>query len=115
MLADRREFIPGSTSDLGESELDTPDLTLVAESILSNELQLRVSRTGSVTCRETSSNTVANLQTSRLESYKKSAKLSSWSSKIFGACDVDEHVCLPLHRQIIQGRRIKNSRLLGTL
>jgi hypothetical protein len=37
--------IPGSTTNLGEGELDTPDLTLVAESILADELQLRVPRT----------------------------------------------------------------------
>lgn len=34
--------IPGSTTDLGEGELDTPDLTLVAETVLANNLQLRV-------------------------------------------------------------------------
>lgn len=34
--------IPGSTTNLGEGELDTPDLTLVAETILANELQLGV-------------------------------------------------------------------------
>jgi hypothetical protein len=34
--------IPGSTTDLGEGELDTPDLTLVAETILANELELGV-------------------------------------------------------------------------
>lgn len=34
--------IPGSTTNLGQGELDTPDLTLVAETVLSNELQLGV-------------------------------------------------------------------------
>ena len=34
--------IPGSTTNLGESELDAPDLTLVAETILSDNLELRV-------------------------------------------------------------------------
>ncbi|KAK1252573.1 hypothetical protein MKX08_003760 [Trichoderma sp. CBMAI-0020] len=34
--------IPGSTTDLGQSQTDSPDLTLVAQAILSNELQLRV-------------------------------------------------------------------------
>ena len=34
--------IPGSTTNLGEGELDSPDLTLVAETIFSNELQLGV-------------------------------------------------------------------------
>lgn len=34
--------IPGSTTNLGEGELDTPDLTLVAETIFANELQLGV-------------------------------------------------------------------------
>jgi hypothetical protein len=36
------EFVPGSTTNLGESELDSPDLTLVAESVLSNELQFLI-------------------------------------------------------------------------
>jgi hypothetical protein len=34
--------IPGSTTDLGQSQTDSPDLTLVAQAILSDELQLRV-------------------------------------------------------------------------
>jgi hypothetical protein len=34
--------VPGSTTDLGQGELDTPDLTLVAETVLANELQLGV-------------------------------------------------------------------------
>lgn len=34
--------IPGSTANLRESELDTPDLTLVAETILADELQFEV-------------------------------------------------------------------------
>ena len=34
--------IPGSTTDLGEGELDTPDLTLVAETVLADDLQLGV-------------------------------------------------------------------------
>jgi hypothetical protein len=33
---------PGSTTDLGQSQLDSPDLALVAETILANELQLSV-------------------------------------------------------------------------
>jgi hypothetical protein len=37
--------IPGSTTNLGQGELDTPDLTLVAESIFADELKLRVTRT----------------------------------------------------------------------
>lgn len=36
--------IPGSTTNLGESQLDTPDLTLVAETILSDNLQFGVPR-----------------------------------------------------------------------
>ena len=36
------ERIPGSTTDLGEGELDAPDLTLVAETELANGLQLSV-------------------------------------------------------------------------
>lgn len=34
--------IPGSTTNLGQGELDTPDLTLVLEAILADELELRV-------------------------------------------------------------------------
>lgn len=34
--------IPGSTTNLGEGELDTPHLTLVAQAVLSNKLQLGV-------------------------------------------------------------------------
>ena len=34
--------LPSSTTDLGQSQTDSPDLTLVAEAILSDELQLRV-------------------------------------------------------------------------
>jgi len=34
--------IPGSTTNLGQGELDTPHLTLVAETVLANELQLGV-------------------------------------------------------------------------
>lgn len=35
-------YIPGSTTDLGQSELDAPDLTLVTETVLADTLQLRV-------------------------------------------------------------------------
>jgi hypothetical protein len=34
--------IPSSTSNLGEGQLDTPDLTLVAQTILANELEFGV-------------------------------------------------------------------------
>jgi hypothetical protein len=34
--------IPGSTTDFGEGQLDTPHLALVAQSIFANELQLSV-------------------------------------------------------------------------
>ena len=34
--------VPSSTTNLGEGKLDTPDLSLVAETILANELQFRV-------------------------------------------------------------------------
>jgi len=34
--------IPSSTTNLGEGQLDTPDLTLVAQTIFANNLQLRV-------------------------------------------------------------------------
>src|SRR3569833_38872 len=36
------EYIPGSTTDLGQGELDTPDLSLVLQAILADELQLGV-------------------------------------------------------------------------
>lgn len=39
---DNSENLPGSTTDLGQSQTDSPDLTLVAQAILSDELQLRV-------------------------------------------------------------------------
>jgi hypothetical protein len=35
-------YIPGSTTNLREGKLDSPDLTLVAKTVLSNELQFRV-------------------------------------------------------------------------
>lgn len=34
--------IPSGTTNLGEGELDTPDLTLVAETVFTNGLQLSV-------------------------------------------------------------------------
>jgi hypothetical protein len=37
-----RSNLPGSTTDLGQSQLDTPDLALVAQTILADELQLGV-------------------------------------------------------------------------
>jgi hypothetical protein len=36
------ENLPGSTTNLGEGEENAPHLTLVAETILANELQLGV-------------------------------------------------------------------------
>lgn len=41
-LRKSKRDIPGSTTDLGQSQTDTPDLTLVAEAILADELKLRV-------------------------------------------------------------------------
>jgi hypothetical protein len=38
-------YLPGSTTDLGEGKLDTPDFTLVSETVLANELQFGVPRT----------------------------------------------------------------------
>jgi hypothetical protein len=35
-------YLPGSTTDLGEGQLDAPDLALVAQTILADELQLGV-------------------------------------------------------------------------
>ena len=37
-----RVFIPGSTTDLGQSQTDSPDLTLIAQAILADELKLGV-------------------------------------------------------------------------
>lgn len=34
--------LPGSTSDLGEGELDTPHLALVAQTVLADDLQFGV-------------------------------------------------------------------------
>lgn len=68
------EGIPSSTTDLGQSEEHTPNLTLVAETIFTNGLQLGVTDNVLVDCfmawTETSScHSVArdNIQTSRLE------------------------------------------------
>jgi hypothetical protein len=44
---------PGSTTDLGQSKLDAPDLTLVAESKLANELQLSVPIPPLTSCSQT--------------------------------------------------------------
>lgn len=38
----RKQYLPGSTTDLGEGQLDAPDLTLVAQSIFAHELELVV-------------------------------------------------------------------------
>lgn len=38
----RGSDLPSSTTDLGQGQTDTPDLTLVLEAILANELKLRV-------------------------------------------------------------------------
>jgi hypothetical protein len=38
----RGQDLPSSTTDLGQGELDTPDLTLVAQAILADHLQLGV-------------------------------------------------------------------------
>lgn len=37
-----RKNLPSSTTNLGQRQTDTPHLTLVAEAILANELQLGV-------------------------------------------------------------------------
>jgi hypothetical protein len=37
-----RQDLPGSTTDLGQGEQDTPHLTLVAKTILADELQFAV-------------------------------------------------------------------------
>jgi hypothetical protein len=37
-----QENVPSSTTNLGQSKLDSPDLTLVAEAILADKLQLGV-------------------------------------------------------------------------
>lgn len=41
-LENSRSSIPGSTTNLGQGQTDAPDLTLVAEAILANELELGV-------------------------------------------------------------------------
>ena len=38
----QEENLPGSTTDLGEGELDAPHFALVAKTILANELELSV-------------------------------------------------------------------------
>lgn len=38
----QRSLIPGSTTDLGQSQTDSPDLTLIAQAILADELKLGV-------------------------------------------------------------------------
>lgn len=42
----RVEDIPSSTTNLGKGELDTPDLTLVAETVLADSLQFGVTIEG---------------------------------------------------------------------
>jgi hypothetical protein len=37
-----KKCLPSSTTDLGQSQLDSPDLALVAETILADELQLSI-------------------------------------------------------------------------
>lgn len=44
-VAATRSLVPGSTTNLRQGELDTPDLALVAETILANELEFGVPRT----------------------------------------------------------------------
>ena len=38
----QKRYLPGSTTDLGEGELDAPHLALVAQTILADELELSV-------------------------------------------------------------------------
>jgi hypothetical protein len=38
----QRQHLPGSTTNLGEGELDAPHLALVAQTILADELELSV-------------------------------------------------------------------------
>lgn len=40
----RGSLLPSSTTDFGQSELDTPDLTLVAQTVFTDDLQLGVAR-----------------------------------------------------------------------
>jgi len=37
-------FLPSSTTDLGQGELNTPDLTLVAQTVFADDLQFGVAR-----------------------------------------------------------------------
>jgi hypothetical protein len=46
MLVIKVMSIPSSTTNLGKSELDTPDLTLVAETVLADSLQFGVTIEG---------------------------------------------------------------------
>ena len=46
--------IPGSTTNLGQGEHNTPHLTLVAETIFANDLQFGVSDEESVRCNDIS-------------------------------------------------------------
>lgn len=64
--------VPSSTTDLGECELNTPHLALVAESVFTDDLQFRVAIAvlDTVDLSGASSRSVAiscNVQTSRLE------------------------------------------------
>ena len=43
-LPRKKITIPSSTTNLGQSELDTPHLTLVAQAVLADNLQFRVTR-----------------------------------------------------------------------
>ena len=47
------ENLPSGTTDLGQSQLDAPDLTLVAQAILANELQLSVPSPPLTRCSQT--------------------------------------------------------------
>jgi hypothetical protein len=64
--------VPGSTTNLGEGELDTPDLTLITKTILADELQFRVPK-GISDMNRASSDTVVHLQASTLECCEKLA------------------------------------------
>ena len=41
----QRMLLPGSTTDLGQSQGDTPDLAFVSQAIFADELQLGITRT----------------------------------------------------------------------
>ena len=63
----QRGFIPGSTTNLGEGELDTPDFAFVPQAILPHQFQLGVPMGEISDMYRDKPNTVVHLQSSRFE------------------------------------------------